>query len=238
MALTGKRRLFVEKYFLCGLNGAKAARLAGYSINSARQTAYDLLQEPEVKAEIEARLKAEQMGADETLYRLKEHSSVAFDDFFDLLDREEVLNDLYRQRTDLEEQLRDLPPRPEKDAPEEDPELSRLRWRLMADLTDVKGMIRDYELGDSVFRLNLEKARDEGKLHLIKGVKWDKNGRPIVELPEALAAIRDVGRHHKLFTDKSEVKHDLSDLTDEELEAIVSRGPGRAGAPADGAAGG
>jgi hypothetical protein len=201
MALEGKRKAFVDHYFLCGLNGSKAAIKAGYGKDRARHTAYDLLQNEEVKAEVEKRLKAGQMGPEETLYRLQEHATVSFDDFFDLIDRQETLDRLYEERSGLEQQLRDLPNPPGKDEPKEPKELSVLRWALSSNLSDLKRMIREYEFGDSIFRLNLEKARDEGKLHLVKGVKWDKNGRPILEWANSYEAIKDTGRHHTLFTD-------------------------------------
>ena len=41
--LKPKQQAFVDHYLTCGFNGAKAARLAGYSPKRAKQTAYDLL---------------------------------------------------------------------------------------------------------------------------------------------------------------------------------------------------
>jgi hypothetical protein len=43
--LKAKQQAFVHQYMITGFNGAKAARLAGYSAKRAKQTAYDLLHE-------------------------------------------------------------------------------------------------------------------------------------------------------------------------------------------------
>ena len=45
----------------------------------------------------------------------------------------------------------------------------------------------------------------EGKTHLIKRIRYDKDGNPEVEFYDAQAALIQLGRHHKLFTDKKEV---------------------------------
>lgn len=53
MALKGKKAAFVLEYPV-DLNGAEAARRAGYSAKTAAQKAWTLLQEPEIKEAIEA----------------------------------------------------------------------------------------------------------------------------------------------------------------------------------------
>lgn len=49
-ALTINQKKFVVAYLKNGRNGAKAARQAGYSLKSARQESYKLLQKPYIKA--------------------------------------------------------------------------------------------------------------------------------------------------------------------------------------------
>ncbi len=73
MALTRKRKAFVNYYIQCW-NGAEAARKAGYSERSARFTANKLLRNPQIKAEIEKRIKELQMTADECLMLLAEQA--------------------------------------------------------------------------------------------------------------------------------------------------------------------
>ena len=58
--------------------------------------------------------------------------------------------------------------------------------------------------GSGVFRLNLYKAQRRGKLHLIKSLTPTPNGYRL-ELHDSHAALVDIGRHLKLFTDKHEL---------------------------------
>lgn len=58
MSLTPKRRKFVEEY-LKDFNGTQAAIRAGYAENSARQTAYRLLTNDYILAEIESSIMSE-----------------------------------------------------------------------------------------------------------------------------------------------------------------------------------
>lgn len=69
MALTGKRRLFVEHYVDC-LNAAEAARRAGYASDRARQTGRDLKKEPEIAAEITRLLEERAMTREEAGERI------------------------------------------------------------------------------------------------------------------------------------------------------------------------
>ena len=71
MALTKKRRVFIEEY-LCCWNGAEAARRAGYK--HARNQASYLLAIPNIQAEIERRIEELTMQADEVLSRLAEQA--------------------------------------------------------------------------------------------------------------------------------------------------------------------
>lgn len=52
---TDKEKVFVAQYVLC-LNGAEAARRAEYEPKYARQTAYELLAKPYIRAEVDRRL--------------------------------------------------------------------------------------------------------------------------------------------------------------------------------------
>ena len=68
--------------------------------------------------------------------------------------------------------------------------------------------------------IDVEAMLDDGKAHLIKSIKHTSNGINI-EFHDAQAALVHIGRHHKLFTDKSEVKLDIGDMSDDELRAII-----------------
>lgn len=63
--------------------------------------------------------------------------------------------------------------------------------------------------------LDLEKARQRGKLHLIKSVRSTAHG-PAVELYDAQAALALLGKHHGLFVEKI-------DISRQEIEAFLDR---------------
>jgi phage terminase small subunit len=68
--------------------------------------------------------------------------------------------------------------------------------------------------------LDLPKARDRGKLHLIKKFSYTNNG-PSVELYDAQAALALLGKHHMLFNDTT-LNIDLSSLSDEQIARIAA----------------
>ena len=57
--------------------------------------------------------------------------------------------------------------------------------------------------------LNLEKARERGKLHLIKKLHWTDQG-PRLELHDAQAALVQIGRSMGLFVDTQRHEGDVS----------------------------
>lgn len=92
-------------------------------------------------------------------------------------------------------------------------------------------LVRD---GDSI-TVDLDAMRAERKTHLIKKITQIRRRRTIkdntedeittsLELYDAQAALVHIGRHHKLFTDKSEVAGDVTFRDSESaLERINSR---------------
>ena len=53
--LTAKQERFIECYLSNGMNGAAAAREAGYSEHTARETAYENLTKPHIKSAIDSK---------------------------------------------------------------------------------------------------------------------------------------------------------------------------------------
>lgn len=78
---------------------------------------------------------------------------------------------------------------------------------VLARLTEIaNGSIEDVLNEDG--RFDLEKAKNAQNTHLIKKLKFRKTkcGEEIeVELYSAHEALRDLGKHHKLFTEKHEI---------------------------------
>lgn len=79
-ALTDQQRLFVEHYLTC-LNGAEAARRAGYSERTARAQASRLLTHVNIRAAIDAGLAARAPSKAEIVARLAEHATGSMADF-------------------------------------------------------------------------------------------------------------------------------------------------------------
>lgn len=69
------------------------------------------------------------------------------------------------------------------------------------------GSMEDFVSFDwTVPRINLEQAAKRGKMHLVKKLSYDKDGRlQGIELYDAQSALVQLGRYHKLFTDKIEI---------------------------------
>lgn len=140
MPLTYKQQLFVEHYLTC-LNAAEAARRAGYSLKTAGKIGSENLTKPDIKVEIDKRLKEAAMSADEVLRRLADQARSTLEDF-----------------------------------------------------------ISDGPTGPYV---DLDKARELGKMHLLKKFKEDKDGNISIELHDPQAALVHLGRYHALFVDKT-----------------------------------
>ena len=77
MALSAKRRAFVEEYLRCW-NATEAARRAGYAEPTANRTASRLLSNVDIQAHIQKRLAEIAMSADEVLMRLSEQARAAY----------------------------------------------------------------------------------------------------------------------------------------------------------------
>ncbi len=88
--------------------------------------------------------------------------------------------------------------------------LARLANQANADIRDFIDILP----GGRQVLLNIEKAAQAGKTHLIKKLKITKGG-PEIELYDAQSALVHLGRHYKLFTDKLELvgwQRELLDL--------------------------
>lgn len=75
--------------------------------------------------------------------------------------------------------------------------LARLSQQASASMEDF------IDLSWGTPRIDLQKAEKAGKLHLLKKVSYDKEGRLSgIELHDSQAALVQIGRYHKLFTDR------------------------------------
>lgn len=86
--ITKRHRRFVEQY-CAHFEGARAAREAGYAESRDKQTAYDLLQDPDIQQLIEERLEREAMSAAEATKRTADIARADIADFFTIEEDEE-----------------------------------------------------------------------------------------------------------------------------------------------------
>ena len=63
--------------------------------------------------------------------------------------------------------------------------------------------------------LDLLKAQERGKMHLVKKISYDRLGNPVIELHSVQGALTLLARHHGLLNDK--LTHDFSTLSDADL---------------------
>ncbi|MVN88276.1 hypothetical protein GO986_16140 [Deinococcus sp. HMF7620] len=214
--LTPKQKKFVREY-VREPNGAKAAIAAGYSEDSARQIASENLTKPNIAAAVEAGFE-QVMGRNEVRARTAEVAAGSMEDFLTIervpylepvhLPAEEAIDLLNDTIAELSEEL---------DSAKED----RSDW-ITKELRRLNRAVRkceralakaDPEEGDPevsieaewkervVVRIDLEKAKNAGKLHLVKKLKETKFGLEI-ELHDAAAARELLGKHYRLWGDR------------------------------------
>jgi len=158
--MNNKQKVFVNEY-LQSFNATDAAKKAGYSEKTAYSIGQENLKKPEIAAEIQRRLEALTMSADEVLVRLTEQARGSMEDF---LEFQEVEYD---------------PPR-----------IDDAGHEVTKDVVCVG--------------INLVKAKQAGKLHLIKSVVRGKQGLKI-ELYDAQKALELIGRARGQFVDRTEI---------------------------------
>jgi Terminase small subunit len=106
--------------------------------------------------------------------------------------------------------------------------LARLSDHAAADIDDFLTIGRDK--GPDGYRIDLEKAKKRGKLHLIKKLVPTKYGLGI-ELCDSQAALMKLGQYHGLFD-----RIDMENVSDQDLRKHAGR-PDPSGDPQEGSAG-
>lgn len=94
MALSAKRKQFINEYFECGFNATEAARRVGYK--HPNKYGPILTSEPEIKEEIKARLEEFTLSANEVLYLLTKQAKTNAADYVDrfgIIDWEKLKRD-------------------------------------------------------------------------------------------------------------------------------------------------
>lgn len=91
--LTSKQRRFIEEYCK-DFNATRAAKEAGYSESTAFVIGYENLKKPYIKKQVEMRLAALTMTADEALLRMSDFARGSFTPFVAIDDQSRVMVDL------------------------------------------------------------------------------------------------------------------------------------------------
>jgi hypothetical protein len=108
-------------------------------------------------------------------------------------------------------------------------EIERVMAENSMGATEVLARLSDIARGPSAFMrvdeagdidIDLDGMRQAGKLHLIKSIKTTRDGTQI-DFYDAAAALVQLGRYHRLFTDR--VVLDFSHLSDDELMREIQR---------------
>jgi phage terminase small subunit len=175
--LTAKQQLFIEAYLGAARgNATEAARLAGYEGDgdALGVTGHRLLSNARIAEAVAARLKRAKrcLQADEVLELLTEQATATMDDFFDIIEVESALK-----------RPQDPAACDDADSPAEDLE------------PDEEPMRRSHPV------MNLQKAKERGKLPLVKKISFNQFG-PTLELYSAQSALEMLGRYHRLFRDR------------------------------------
>jgi hypothetical protein len=99
-----------------------------------------------------------------------------------------------------------------------DEALQRLADRARVSLVDF------YDVDDNGHLvLNLQRARESGKLELLDGITCDARGNPILKLPDRTKALELIGRNLGLWVDRvqQETTLRLDTMTDDELREYI-----------------
>ncbi|OIN59099.1 terminase small subunit [Arsenicibacter rosenii] len=231
--MTVKQKRFVEEY-LIDFNGAAAARRAGYSESTARQTAYGLLQEnEEVKAAIQKALDEQAMSKGEAMRRLTDIAQTRLNDYFIVrqvkqvtkvekplaeviatLETKVVFEDKYAAAAELSENEQKAH---ESAQTQRRREIIRLQLELQENPDATRMVDGPTEIVEEVV-LDLPKLVKDKRNGLIKTFKYNEFG-PVVEGYPVDAALDKILHIHGAY----KTKIDLSTLSDEQADALLDK---------------
>lgn len=216
MSLSGRQAAFVDFYLgEARFNASRALSMAGCESTgkSLQASASRMLANAKVRAAIKERLAERAMSSSEVLSRLSEQARSDIRDVITIVpggvDRDKWVRDLVSALKGSGLVQR---PRPSGDS-EEDPNGKAAEATFaeemresdrQASIRKVSELLQD-EPQEPGWRVDLEKADRLGVTHLVKKIGYDREGRPELELYDAQSALVQLGRHHGLFVDRSQV---------------------------------
>lgn len=177
MALSNKQRAFVEYYIACW-DGTKAAIQAGYSPHTAAQQASRLLKNVNIQALIKERVSEIAMSANEVLTALSEQARADIGQFYKVVEEWTFYPLPTYDILDAEEVEDDT-----------DPDNPRKR---------INYLVRHVAL-------DTDKLTDPRYSRLLQKVSDTPRGGIEIEIYNKQNAIIQLGKYHRLFTDKQEI---------------------------------
>lgn len=213
-----RQEAFVEHYLACW-NGAEAARRAGYAVGSAKVTACNLLKEDAVRLRIAERMAEFHAGADEVLARLTDAARADMRDFLTV----RMVRD--GEGAIVMDPVIDIA----TGKPVMDPVIDD-DGKPVLDFVTKMPQMQVRKAPRRCIDIDLEKALDANRTHLLKKVGYNKFGQLEIELVDAQQAQVHLGRHHVLFTDKTEGSlgepdRSAIDVIDKKLSDLADRLP-------------
>jgi phage terminase small subunit len=182
-----QRKLVVE--YLRDLHQRNAAIRAGYSEKTADVQASQILRKLKCQEAVNLGLQLHAMSASEVLARLTAQGRGSMGDFL-RTDEEEIT---------LTWSLLSVPTTEEGEI---DMAGAMLRLAIQENVKPTDRVLRTETIKRAVARLDLLAARQ--LLHLVKKYSLDEKGRVSIELYDAQAALALLGKHHRLFVDRTE----------------------------------
>ena len=172
--LTRKQQAFIDQYLQC-FNASEAARRAGYSPKSARQTGSDLLAIPYISEQIQARMAEVHMSADEAI---KLQSDIARGDIGDLLDNNGLLDIRLAKQSGLTRLLKKIKQktvtRIGKKDDDDDMEITEIEFEMYAADTAQERILK--LLGRFTDRLDITSGGEKIKGYIgFTPEQWDKD---------------------------------------------------------------
>lgn len=211
---THKEQLFILNYVANWFNGAKAARDAGYSEDSARSIASENLTKPHIKAEIDRLVSERLMSKEETIMRFSDMARGSLNDYLHVVKKahtptvKKSLHVLIRALNDrIDDQAKFVARANIQDKTRlESFAGNLLRWNEQIieyeiELERNPGAYR-LEQGEEVLidavELDLVKLAQDKERGLIKSLTPVEGGFK-VELYAADAALQNIGKYHGIF---------------------------------------
>jgi hypothetical protein len=91
------------------------------------------------------------------------------------------------------------------------------------------------DISEALPTVRVKQLLEDGRGHLIKSVKYTDKGACNIEFYDAQAALIQIGRHHKLFTDRTENDDPgLNAKIERELEKLAGRSAAAVPGPTEG----